>query len=130
MLIDYIAFSYVLYRLGGPLVRSLPAPRKFEEHLVRRRLQSNVSVHLRHAILDFLLVGAACLVAWRHADLGLLWLACGLLLIGIAPVPLPQRPPAPSEDQLDRLALKRRRICVLQLMLVLAWCYSWRRLAV
>jgi hypothetical protein len=142
MILDYIACGYVLYRIGVPLILSLPNPRKFEEKRIRRLRQHDIWVHARRAVLDFLLVGAAFLVAWRHADLGILWLALGIAFVGLA-VPtafawgisriaeLPDFPaPEVSEQQLERLTRKRRLGWAILVPLILVWCYSWRTLAV
>ena len=84
MILDYIAFGYVLYRIGVPLILSLPDPRKFEEKRIQRLMQHDIWVHAKRAVFDFLLIGAAFLVAWRHADLGILWLAFGIALVVLA----------------------------------------------
>ena len=143
MLLDYVACGYVVYRLGLPLVRSLPNPRRFEEERLRRFRESNVWLYIRRAIFDFTLIGAACLVAWRHADLGLIWLGFGIILIALAipagfawtvnkinPVPPVEAFPPPSEEQLDRLTKSRLRACAVQFALLVAWGYSWRHLVI
>src|SRR6266576_2592107 len=70
MILDYIAFGYVLYRIGVPLILSLPDPRKFEEKRIQRLMQHDIWVHAKRAVFDFLLIGAAFLVAWRQANVG------------------------------------------------------------
>jgi len=142
MILDYIAFGYVLYRIGVPLILSLPDPRMFEEKRIQRLRQHDIWVHAKRAVFDFLLIGAAFLVAWRHADLGILWLAFGIALVVLAAptafawgvsriAELPDiATPRVSEQQLDRLARKRRLGWAIQIPLILMWCYSWRTLAV
>jgi len=142
MILDYIAFTYVLYRVGLPLILSLPNPRKFEEERIRRARRHDIWFHARRGFFDCFLVGGAFLAAWQHADLGILWLVLGVALIGLA-VPtsfalgisritaLPEIPTAEvSGPELDRFAQKRRRMWLVQIPLLLAWCYSWRGLAV
>jgi hypothetical protein len=143
MLLEYAAAGYVAYRLAVPLIQAAPNPRRFEEERVRRFREGNVWHYIRRAIFDFVLIGAACLVAWRHADLGLLWLGFAILLLGMAipaafawvvnrisPVPPldPLEPPTP--EHLSTLTRSRVRICLTQAALLLAWLYAWRHLAV
>src|SRR5882762_9599627 len=84
MMLDYIAFTYVLYRVGLPLILSLPNPRKFEEERIRRARRHDIWFHARRGFFDCFLVGGAFLAAWQHADLGILWLVLGVALIGLA----------------------------------------------
>ena len=141
MVLDYTAYGYVVYRLGRSILHALPNPRRFEEERLRKFRKGNVWQHMRRAILDFVLVGGACLVAWRHADFGFVWLAFAIVLISLAipiafawtfnklnPVSAVESFPLPTEEQLERLARSRIRICAVQFALVIAWTYSWRHL--
>ena len=150
MLLQYAAMGYGAYTLVLPLAKTMRGPRKVEAARLNALRDSTLSDAVRSDTIPLVFQGTACLVAWRYADLSLLWLCIGVVLLllasfgmfyyGIRKAMPEQAAEAdkaaaehesslpPREEHLDSLARSRVRIALSQLALLAIWLYAWRHL--
>ena len=150
MLLEYAAMGYGAYSLVLPLAKTLRGPRKVEAARLDAVRDRTLSDAVRSETIPMALQATACLIAWRYADLGLLWLCIGVALALLASFGLlylgiresmpkhaakadeaaeePDSRQPPREEQLASLTRSRVRIALSQLALLAIWIYAWRYL--